>query len=128
MTDECYSLNEEDFSYSELQGAVEVAADNVKPGTIVSIWKGTPKRFKASDFAHFDPAELGERAYDDVGEHCGGWPHTTKEQDDELNKSFREIVDAWAIKHGLQPDFFGVENIEQLNVKILTDYDFEVIK
>lgn len=114
-----YSTDEEHF-YSAAgdtrEDALEEGIDSndLEPGR--TIWTGEIDREQAATFAP-DADDLIDtmmnRAYEDSGEWAEDWLMTvTPEQKAELTTSIKSIVNEWADKHGHQPKFFHVVNIE----------------
>ena len=55
---------------------------------------------------------MGERAYEAAGEHAECWPpKISPETQAELQSGLIDLVDRWASRHGLHPEFFGVVDI-----------------
>jgi len=130
--EECFSTNGEDFNFTDLDDAAQDAFndDSIKVGDIVTIQKGIPKRPEASNFiSSYFVERLGENAWDNYGEYVGDWPECTGEQSDELMNTVKKIINDWADKHGLQPGFYTVENIETIKLKLLNikDCSYEVV-
>lgn len=113
-----YSDNREDFNYSSIDDAIQSASDTYgcKPGHIITIWEADTVKKYAGDFLSYLPEELGERAYDEFGELIDEWPDTTPEQDSELANTVQSVINAWADKHGLQPTFYGVTNLKEIEI------------
>lgn len=56
---------------------------------------------------------MQESTYDDYGESADDWlSDVTRDQRAELHEALAKAVDEWADKHGLQPTFFTVKNVE----------------
>lgn len=114
---ECWSANDEDFSSLGLDELLN-ENDELKPGDVVfrgEAVRPDPTRYvDASDIIEL----LGERAYDDAGDHADGWPDVSKEAEAELD----QLLKGWMHKHCSSPPFYRVKNSIPY---VLTDADFE---
>lgn len=45
------------------------------------------------------------------------WDTITKEQLKELQDNMQKVFDEWLKKHGLEPTFYNIVNIEEINAK-----------
>ncbi|OHS09335.1 hypothetical protein HMPREF3289_01320 [Pseudomonas sp. HMSC75E02] len=104
-TGECWSANDEDFTCFEL---AELLNDNdeLKPGDVV--FRGEAITPDPSSYIDADDVIelIGERAYDDAGDHADGWPDVSKEAEAELDQLLKE----WMRKHCSHPPFYRVKN------------------
>jgi 3,4-dihydroxy-2-butanone 4-phosphate synthase len=123
MGDIYYSTDEEVFNYD----CIEEAIEDFETGETVTIYQGEAARRSASSYCHFDADSLTENAVDNAGEFAEGWPGASASQEIELLKMVREAVDKWADKHKLQPAFYGVKNIKEVRVKVLSGSEYELI-
>lgn len=115
--EKCYSLNNEEFNYTELEDAIRDKFDDlsIKVGDVVTIYEGDAILWKAGDFADGFPLDtLSNHAYDEAGEYADEWPNCTKEQEADLTQRLKDVVNQWADDHGLQPQFYHVENVKEL--------------
>lgn len=132
MAEKCYSVNNEEFNHSELNDAVAEVFDEVDIaiGSVRTVFEGDAIRWKASDFGPYDIIDtLACNAGDNAGEYADDWPEVTKDQEDELHALVRDVVDKWADDHGLQPNFYHVENVKEIQVKLVSsDGDYEVVE
>lgn len=115
----CFSTNNEDFSYDELDDAVRDALDDpeIKVGDVVTVYEGDAVRFKAGDFTGWNLDHIQNAAYDEseyAEDYLSG---VTKEQEAELDKCVADAVNAWADKHGLQPKFYRVVNTKEVQAR-----------
>ena len=116
----CFSTNNEDFSYDELDDAVRDALDDpeIKVGDVVTVYEGDAVRFKAGDFSGWNLDHITNAAYDEGGEYAEDYlSGVTKEQEAELDKMVEDAVNAWADKHGLQPTFYRVINAKEVQAR-----------
>jgi len=131
MRELVYSTDEEIYNDNEMCEAAERVFDDIaiKVGDVRTIYSGEKVPMAASGFLHNLIEEMGERAYDECGEHCDSWPNTTKEQGDELECQVKALIDKWADKHGIQPTFYMVTNVKEIKVRLTSeDGDFEEVK
>jgi len=66
----CFSTNNEDFSYDELDDAVRDALydPEIKVGDVVTVYEGDAVRFKAGDFSGWNLDQILNTACDEGGE------------------------------------------------------------
>lgn len=127
MVEKYYSSNEETYEYSDPEGAIESVLECMKApavGNVISIWVGDCTTQKASHYTPDIVDDMSNAAYDACDEFAGGWPHSTAEQENELNAAIQKVVDEWADKHGLQPKFGTVSNCKEIKFR-LTKVDLE---
>ena len=124
-----YSTDEETYNHDSIHEAGESAFNDVgvKVGDTRTIYSGEPVRFSASDFIPNYIEAMGERAYDEIGEHVGEWPEYTGEQEKELVDGIKAAVDSWADKHGRHPNFFGIKNSKPITIKLLENDEYEEV-
>ncbi len=118
----CYSINNEDFNYDEIEEAItDKLSDEFLPtGTVITIYEADAVHHKAGEYADAFPIDtLMNNAWDDGGEYAEDWPNCTKEQDKELGTMIADAVNLWADKHGLHPTFYGVVNTKEIQVELL---------
>lgn len=119
-----YSNDGENFSCGDDIGMVadQIACDieDLKIGSILTLYSGESSKPLASRFMISISEILNEQAigsdFSEWVEDC--WPESTKEQDEEIDTAVSKLVDEWATKHGFQPQFFEVNNIKEMKVKI----------
>ena len=125
---ECYSTDEEHFDYNNWADAAEYVLDDpdVKVGDVRVIYKGIALKKKMSDYA--DPGEFADQlacaAADIVGEYSEDWPDFTGAAVEEL----KVLLDEWATKHDLHPKFYEVANVEEVQVRLLAEGKYEIVK
>jgi len=121
----CYSTNNEDFTYTDCDAAIQSALDDpeIKVGDVVTIYEGDSIEHKAGDFAAFWPIDkLKENANEECGEYSESWlTHCTKEQEGDLEDRIKAVVNQWADDYALHPNFYGVENIKEIKVELLDE-------
>lgn len=60
---------------------------------------------------------INQSMCDDVGEHAEDYlMHTKNEHDNELEAELCDVITKWIKRHGYEPEFFKVINIETVNV------------
>lgn len=108
--------------------SIEEAIQDTEIGETITIYQGQGVRKRASDFCHFDSDTLVDHAIDNIGEFAEGWLSTSKEQELDLNAMVSAAVDEWADKHNLQPGFYGIKNKKELLVRVVSEYNYEIIE
>jgi len=122
----CTSSNGESFSgtFPTREEAMreEIFGNGREPGEVFYI--GQALECKASDFFDIDRLleEMGEQAYDQVGEACESWPDLGKEEIEELDKQICSFLD-----EKVSVSFFRVDEIEKITVtpELIAKYDGE---
>ena len=112
----CYSINNEDFSYDELDDAVIAALEepDVSVGDVVTVYEGDAVPWKAGDFTGWNLDHITNAAYDEGGEYAEDYlSGVTKEQEADLDKRVADAVNQWADDHGLHPNFYQVRNVKE---------------
>ena len=122
-----YSTDEEVFNYEDINDAAEDALFEAEVGGTATIYVGEREDNKASDFVRDIVEDMGERAYDDIGELSIDWLDSTVGQNRELQAAVEKLVDDWADKYKLHPTFFKVTNIKEITLE-LTNADTGVFK
>lgn len=117
----CYSTNNEDFNYSEMDDAISDAIDDptINVGDIVTVYEGDAVMWKAGEFTGFMLDAISNCAADEAGEYSDDWPNCTKEQEADLDKRIADVVNQWANDHGLQPNFYRVQNVKEIQAKFI---------
>jgi len=128
----CYSTNNEDFTYDELDDAITFAIDDlsINIGDIVTVYEGDAVQFKAGDFTGFTLDAITNTAHDEGGEYSDGYlDQVTKEQEADLDKRIADVVNQWADDHGLQPNFFRVKNVKEVQARFIGgDEGYELLE
>lgn len=103
--EECWSRDEENFSYQSLDDLLSTH-DDLKPGD--RVWLADAVRPDPNRLIDADDVTttMGERAYDIAGEHAEDYPDVSTEAEGELNA----LLAAW-INKNCAPTFWGVENV-----------------
>ena len=124
-----YSTDEENFRHESIEEAIEgleCCLDlnaELTAGSLLTIWEGTARKHKASEFIPDMIEQLEEGAYDECGEWTDEWPNSTPDQDHELRDSVKVAVDAWADKYNLQPRFYTVDDPEEIRLHVVEKDD-----
>jgi hypothetical protein len=112
----CYSTDEEHYhgKFATREEALAEAMEYASPGA--TVWTGVAKPLRIGQLmpdANHLLEHCGEQAYERAGEAAEGWPACSKAQEADLEDTLRRVLDDWANKHGLQPAFYEVEEIQQ---------------
>lgn len=127
--DKCYSCNEDEYYHTSIEDAVEDLwnGGQYEIGEVATIWEGDPDLKTASHFTPNMAEYLQERAYDELGEVTDSWEFSEKE-DKSLQNAVNKAVDDWATANNMQPKFYSVENVREIQVRFTNeDGDFEVV-
>lgn len=110
----CYSTNNEDYNYTEFGDLLD--GNDMEVGDTIYI--GEAVHPDVSDLVNIDflLEDIGQHAYDLVGEHADDYPNVSKE---EINALKSTICD-WLEKYA-PPTFWTVKNVVE---HVLTDDDF----
>lgn len=124
-----YSLNDTDFDFETIDEAIHCYSDDegVTEG-IITIYCGEKQTLKASDFASFDSVGMMvNNAYDKYQEHSDSYLiDVTTNQEKELEKEIKKVIDSWADKYDNHPKFCGVKNVKEYNLAFsIVDDDVE---
>lgn len=112
-----YSTNEESFHSDEFATRDEAVAEAIAvegDGEPIRVWTGVKRPLRFSDFWpswYWLQDLLQECAAEEVGDVSDHWLRA--KLPDEAEAELRELVDAWATKHRLHPEFFGVDDVLQ---------------
>lgn len=127
MTNKCYSHNEESF-YPDLETALERAAENFvednedfEGETEIELFEGEKVSYQASAFLPEISEYLEDRAYGIHDEWSEHWCDKISKNSAEIQKIIGDALDNWANLTNNQPNFFGVENVRSITVKIKVD-------
>lgn len=108
-----WSVDQENFNYDSLGDALAIldGMDELAVGRIV--WFGEAE--KPNPVKYFDAddllEEVGNRAYDDGGEHAEDYPDVSDEAKAELG----QFLSDWLTKH-CQPSFWRVNNPKEYTI------------
>jgi hypothetical protein len=96
--DKCYSLNDEDFNFSELGDLID---SHATPKVGEAYWEADSKPCRATDGINGYTVEsllegMDERIYEDVGE---VYNNECSNVTDEAKAELHSLLEAWAAKH-----------------------------
>jgi len=125
MTDYCYSLDEENFSYNDLDEAIQFHWDDNGQSDFV-VYRGIKSRRAISHYLNVDVDNAINAAWDEHSEYADGFlSSSTQEQENELKAEVSKVVEAWATKHGHTVDFWDVYNVKPLHIRIVGSLDHD---
>ena len=123
----CYSRDHEIFNES-LEDIIQYYVDNFlelnkefSGEKTFEVLEGNSVSKSISDYVPRLGKDLEDQAYDDVGEIVDGW--LSPEEKLELQEDFIHWLEEYATEKGIQPTFFGVENIREIKVRVSIDKD-----
>lgn len=127
----CYSHNEEDYSFSDLDECAESAFNDnteLKVGDIITIYEGEAIKPSASEFLPQIGDLILEQASDEMGEYAESWEFSN-EDDQSLQEALSKAVDEWAESTGNQPLFYRVTDVKQIRVRFINeDGECEIVE
>lgn len=109
--DYVWSRNNEDFPYRDLGELID--CEELEAGDVV--YFGIAKGFLPANFvpdAGWVIDVMGDRAYDQVGEHADDWPTPSTEACEELTSFLKE----WANKHCGPCQFYTVGQAQEYTI------------
>lgn len=123
-----YSTQEDDFSNGD--ESIEVVAQQLweeftleeqQECDSMTLYKGRVLQPKLSDF--FDVKIVLDEISSNAFDTCGEWSEdylydVTQEQEDELTS----LITSWADKHNLNPKWFMVEDVEEVEFEIPSEW------
>jgi hypothetical protein len=131
MTEPCYSYDEESFHCdmeTPLEDAVnafleswEGCEENFEGETEVEVFEGETIPHKISEFIPPLAEYIEDSAYGENDEASESWCEKIKERKAEIQELVKNALDKWADENNMQPNFYGVENVKSLMVKIKVD-------
>lgn len=116
-----YSLNGEDYD-----GLYDTKEDAIKQGFIDAQEYGKEVFFVAKAVITFQPhvyaegiiEEIQENAYDEGGEYAETYLDDVKREHlEELEEKLNEVLSNWINKYEYNPNFYSVEDIEEVQVQ-----------
>ena len=115
-----YSVDEELFRFDTIEEAAQFVWEDaeLEIDSKLVVYSGEVAKRKAGDYSTFEVYDLEDRAYDECGEVTEGWlTDIEKEKRLELENGIKELINTWADKHNLQPQFYTVNNIKSITIK-----------
>lgn len=130
--DYCYSAMDDGPFAESFEEACEHAWDYCFPDevTTLQIFRGKARPCSISAYVPTRRIidDLQEAAYEDVGEFGEAWlEDLTNEQVKDLEKHLGQALSSWANKHNLQPHFWAVDSIKEIEVKRVGECEFELV-
>lgn len=130
-----FSHNDEQYTHDEaeaVQFAFEELDESALDGSscLVTIYAGTKKPASVKELVPDLADYLGDSACDVYGEHAEGWADRVEEKSKFLQTQFEAFVANFLRNNALKPDFYMVENIKRLRVRVFLnkgEYDGYVI-
>lgn len=117
MTELVYSTNNEDYTFTDIEEALEYACDDPDENYL-TVYQAEKVGTKASHWLPDICDHMFEIALDN-NEYAEGWLNGVDKECQDLQKQIEEVVDKWADKHKLHPYFFMVTNIKERRFKKL---------
>lgn len=122
---ESFDTKEETIEYgvyeykAHLDGALtELFDDDYNKTSIFEIGEGKPfVPYVDSDLIIEQVAEQASWQCGEIGDEWLNWNDITKEQRKELQDNMQKTFDEWLRKHSLEPTFFNVIHIEEIDAK-----------
>jgi len=109
----CYSYDEENFNYQELNDVLDhlAGSDALKVGAV--FWEADAVQSPASYYFSIQRMleDMGESAYDDAGEYSENFPDMKDEEITELESIIKKYLD-----DKCTPNFWRVENVVKVEV------------
>jgi len=97
MTEKCYSLNDEDYRFDDLNDLLQELEDNDELVVGTEYWEAEARRPKASDF--FSADEVLERANECAGDEGGDWAEDFAMVSDDAKAELESLLSEWAEKN-----------------------------
>lgn len=135
MSRRVYSVDQEMFNYDSIsEAAIDMAdvhwPDPLAVGDIVTIYEGKVIESVASDYSpNYLIDTLAENAYDECGEFADDWLSglDNKCKNDLINR-VHKVIDDWATEHNVQPTFYMVEDIVEIEIRFTNaEGDWELV-
>lgn len=115
MEDTVYSTDKEAFH--DYDHIMDELRDDYESGSKVKIYTGKPERFTHASFVNGNliVERFMEQAYDDGGEWAEGY---LQDLSDEKVNELESVIIAWLEKNAKKPNFYRVEDIEEVTVML----------
>ena len=115
FSDDCFMSEEYDTPWEALAAAQKEEKESLSHETHTEVYIGIiGEKWKPEIDGEGIVDMLQDNAYDIGGEFAESYLQgVTKEEIDELTKVLTKAFDAWAAKHGYEPDFYPVENVKE---------------
>ncbi len=133
MSEEIY-YNTNDYDWTHADESIEVVAENfleeltleeLKTVKSITLYKGMKKAQKFEDFMCVDNIldQMHEWAYD-INEFAEDYLYDVT---DEQKKELGNLISSWAKKHNIEPRFFLIENVEEIEYEVVQEAVKEMI-
>ena len=118
-----YSTNGEDFNEDSLEEAAELSFDqgHCKDGDIILIFEGDAVTPDVRSLVPQIAEEMSDQAYEITGE--PSYFGLDEAEAQSLQKEVNATVLKWCKEHNTMPDFWTVENVKEIKVRVLSDDD-----
>ncbi|MBE6101513.1 MAG: hypothetical protein E7200_05335 [Selenomonas ruminantium] len=115
FSDDCFMSEEYDTPWEALAAAQKEEKESLSHETHTEVYIGiVGEKWKPEIDGEGIVDMLQDNAYDIGGEFAESYLQgVTKEEIDELTDVLTKAFDAWAAKHGYEPDFYPVENVKE---------------
>ena len=115
FSDDCFMSEEYDTPWEALAAAQKEEKESLSPEAHTEVYIGVVgEQWKPEIDGEGIVDMLQDNAYDVGGEFAESYLQgVTKEEIDELTDVLTKAFDAWAAKHGYEPDFYPVENVKE---------------
>lgn len=115
FSDDCFMSEEYDTPWEALAAAQKEEKESLSHETHTKVYIGiVGEKWKPEIDGEGIVDMLQDNAYDIGGEFAESYLQgVTKEEIDELTDVLTKAFDAWAAKHGYEPDFYPVENVKE---------------
>ncbi len=115
FSDDCFMSEEYDTPWEALAAAQKEEKESLSHETHTEVYIGiVGEKWKPEIDGEGIVDMLQDNAYDIGGEFAESYLQgVTKEEIDELTDVLTKAFDAWAAKHGYEPDFYPVENVKK---------------
>jgi hypothetical protein len=136
-SEDCENWTNDDLKealYLLMEDMVDEDYKTLKAGSKITVYSGESVQQKASMFLPDIDDRIREQACDEGGEWSEDWcsDNLGSDLDAELLENISVVVDKFYDKHDCQPNWWIIEDIKAVNVKLIrlvdcSDFDFEVI-
>lgn len=136
MEFDVFSHDDEQFSYDEAE-AVRLAFEQLDESALggacclVTIYAGMKTPASISELIPNLADTMGETACDVYGGYAEGWADRVAEKNKLLQRQFETFVANFLKSNALRPDFYMVDNVKQLQVRVFLnkgEYDGYLIE
>lgn len=126
MLERVYSSNDENYQCDSINEAVQelLECNDIQVGSVVTVYEGKPFGWKASSF--FSVNTLLNEMQDTASNTCGEFAHeylddVSVPDMSDLDERISSLIDEWAKENNYQPNFYLVEDIHKITVKVTSE-------